>query len=259
MASSNSLIRGGDWAPRLLELLNSPPADAIAWMETQTRPLKADTWSRVGLLQVRGEWCFAKLYLAKTAWQRLGFRLGYGRAVHSFDAAVKLAAAGLPVPEPRACLRVPAGMLLLTAGFPAAQDLRALWLGEPGNDLAPQLLRRSAELLAGLHGAGFAHGDCKWSNLLWLGEQFYLVDLEAVRKLGGGRGFHPRQARDLARFTIDAEALGLGRELYQLFLDTYLASSGYPRDLVLQRVLPLVETIRARHLSKYGVANEPLL
>ena len=97
MATSNKLIRGHQWAPRLQELLNNPPEDAIAWMETQTRPLKADTWSSVGLLQVQGEWCFAKLYHAKTAWQRLGFRLGYGRAVHSFDAAVKLAAAGLPV------------------------------------------------------------------------------------------------------------------------------------------------------------------
>ena len=80
-----------------------------------------------------------------------------------------------------------------------------------------------------------------------------------MRKLGRGGQFHPRQARDLARFTIDAEELGLSRELYQLFLDTYLANSAYPRDLVLQRILPLVETTRARHLKKYGVASEPLV
>jgi tRNA A-37 threonylcarbamoyl transferase component Bud32 len=228
-------------------------------MEAHTQLLKTDTWSRVGLLQLEGEWYFLKLYLAKSAWQRLGFRLGYGRALHSFDAAVQLDAAGLPVAAARTCLLVPGGMLLLTAAIPAGQDLRALWLGKPGDDLARQLLRHAGELLARLHTAGFAHGDCKWSNLLWSGEQFYLVDLEAVRKLGSVEQFHSRHARDLARFTVDAEELGLGPELYRLFLDSYLASLAYPREVVLTRTKPLVETIRARHLSKYGVVGERLL
>ena len=52
------------------------------------------------------------------------------------------------------------------------RDLRALWLEQPEPARAELLMRGAADTLAALHLAGFAHGDGKWSNLLWRGEGF---------------------------------------------------------------------------------------
>ena len=43
----------------------SDPAATAAWMERHTRILKSDSFSRVGLLEVAGQGCYLKLYLAK--------------------------------------------------------------------------------------------------------------------------------------------------------------------------------------------------
>ena len=73
-------------------------------------------------------------------------------------------------------------MLLLTEAIAGARDLRALWLQPSPPAVAERLMSAAGETLAGLHAAGYAHGDAKWSNLLWDGSRFYLVDLEAVRR-----------------------------------------------------------------------------
>ena len=184
MASTGRVMRGARWVEPLREALAVAPADPAAWMAQHTRVIKSDTYSRVGLLELQQQPCFLKLYLAKSALQSLAFRLGFGRPFRSFDAAMQMRDAGLPVPLPRACLSVTAGVFLLTEAIPASQDLSALWQSYPTSTQAAQLLHCAGETLAALHRAGFAHGDCKWSNLLWGGEQFYLVDLEGVRMVG---------------------------------------------------------------------------
>jgi tRNA A-37 threonylcarbamoyl transferase component Bud32 len=232
-------------------------------MERRTRLLKTDTFSRVGLLELQDQYCFLKLYLAKSALQRFGFRLGHGRGVHSFDAAQQLARAGLPVPSPLACLLVEEGMVLLTEGIAHSRDLRSLWLEQAAAGAALQLMGGAGGLLAALHLAGFAHGDCKWSNLLWNGAQMYLVDLEAVRRVKAVRNpampLHARQLVDLARYTVDAEALGASPLQYAGFMDTYCSALGCRRELVSAGMLPAVEAIRKRHRASYGRDYPPLV
>jgi tRNA A-37 threonylcarbamoyl transferase component Bud32 len=266
LASAGKNIRGSDWAQSLADRVTAPPHEITGWMEQHTRLIKSDQWSRVGLLELREKLCFLKLYLAKSRLQRLAFRLGYCRAVRSFDAALELAKAGLPVPQPLACLSVPGGMMLLTEGIVGGQDLRTLWLAQPGETAALDLLAAAGETLATLHRAGFSHGDCKWSNLLWCHSKFYLVDLEAVRSLrgngdasGGARSPHPRQQRDLARFTIDAEELGASPEFYERFLASYLHVSGCGREQLIAGVRPLLPPIRQRHRRAYNTRVQPLL
>lgn len=257
------VLRGQRWAAQLQARVAQAPTDLRQWLDQHSQLLKRDRWSQVGLLELQGQPCFIKLYQAKSLPQRLGFRSGHGRAVRSFDAAQAMANAGLPVPAARACLALPGIMILLTEGLAGGRDLRALWQGAPEATQATQWLAAAGELLARLHLAGFAHGDCKWSNLLWSGEQFYLVDLEAVRQVGeplrAASRIHPRQARDLARFTVDAERLALAPALYQLFLGSYLSRSGLSREQVTRQVLPLAEKIRARHRRKYDIVVQPLI
>jgi hypothetical protein len=71
------------------------------------------------------------------------------------------------------------------------------------------LLKKAAELAAEFHGAGFVHGDMKWSNFLWTeGPPYkvYLSDLDHVEKTGAAE----RQAKDLARFVLSALEYRLG-------------------------------------------------
>jgi tRNA A-37 threonylcarbamoyl transferase component Bud32 len=260
MAKTGRTLRGSQWADALGERLSEAPAATAAWMEQHTRLLKSDTYSRVGLLELRGQPCFLKLYLAKSRWQRLGVRLGYSRALRSFDMAGEFASLGLPVPAPRACVQVAEGTLLLTEGIPESRDLRALWLEQPQPGRAEMLMRRAGETLAALHLAGCAHGDCKWSNLLWSGDRFFLVDLDAARTMNSGSGSGPRppmqrrQLRDLARFTVDAEETGASREQYNFFLQCYCARIKCSCELLAREIKPEADSIRLRHARKYGKA-----
>ncbi len=263
MSDAYSVLRGDDWAPGLRECLPDSAADMPSWMEQHTRLLKSDTYSRVGLLNVKQQGCFLKLYIAKSALQNLGFRFAYGRGVRSFDAATRLSQAGLRVPTPRTCMRVPGGMLLLAEGVEDSCDLRALWLTQPAEEVASRYMRQAAGILSSLHLAGFAHGDCKWSNLLWSSEVFYLVDLEDVRRVGAPGekipSLHARQLQDVARFTADAEVLGAGSGQYEIFLDSYCASVHYPQEKLRDQIRQAVEAIRKRHQGKSGNSYPRLL
>lgn len=263
MTSPGKILRGREWGARLAELMACAPPDTTGWMERHTRILKSDSFSRVGLLEVGGQDCYLKLYLAKSPLQKLGFRLGYGRGVHSFDAAVQMARDAMPVPEPRACLLVPEGMVLLTRALADGVDLRALWLAVPAAEDAQRLMHKAGETLARLHAAGYTHGDCKWSNLLWCGSSYHFVDLERVRKRSGGHvpaGSPARgQLRDLARFTIDAEELGASAEQLELFLVSYLGGMPWSRKEIVTRLQVLLPPIRERHLRRYRLQPRPLL
>jgi len=255
------ILRGREWGRTLQARLPLDGAPIGEWMARHARLLKSDTFSRVGLLEVDGRPCCLKLYLPKSRLQAAGFRLGRGRGRRAFDAAAALAAAGLPVPEPRCCLLTDGGMLLLTAEIARARDLRSLWLDAAGTAPVAGLLPTAGATLAALHRAGFAHGDCKWSNLLAAGDRLYLVDLEAVRRvrLPADRGIHRRQLRDLARFTVEAEELGVSPGQFESALGAYLAASATPQDRLLAGLRPLLAAIRERHRRRYGLTPAPLL
>jgi tRNA A-37 threonylcarbamoyl transferase component Bud32 len=263
MSDIYRVLRGDDWAPWLRECLPAPPAEMLPWMEQHTRLLKSDTYSRVGLLRVQGQACCLKLYIAKSALQNLGFRFAYGRGIHSFDAASRLLEAGIMVPAPRTCVRIPDAMLLLTQGMEDSCDLRALWLAQPAEEASSMYMRRAGETLCALHLAGFAHGDCKWSNLLWTSEAFYLVDLEDVRSVRAPgaqpESLHALQLQDIARFTADAERLCASPRQYEIFLESYCASLRYPREKLLDQITQPVAVIRNRHERKSGRINPALL
>lgn len=263
MSDAYSVLRGDDWALGLRECLPDSAADMPSWMEQHTRLLKSDTYSRVGLINVKQQGCFLKLYIAKSALQNLGFRFAYGRGIHSFDAAGQLLQAGLRVPTPRTCLRFAGGMLLLTEGIEDSCDLRAMWLTQPAEEDISRYMCQAAGILSSLHLAGFVHGDCKWSNLLWSGGGFYLVDLEDVRRVTAPGekkpSLHARQLQDVARFTADAEVLGAGPGQYEIFLDSYCASVHYPQEKLRDQIRQAVEVIRKRHESKSGTSYRALL
>lgn len=251
-------LRGDIWSEHLRRELAGSDLTPYDWVARNTLALKSDEHSCVGLVQLSGRLCYLKCYRAKSHLQGLLFRSGYGRALRSFDAAQRLRAHQVPVPAPLACLSYPGYLLLLTEGLAGGRDLKALWLGQEAVDspVRGDWLRGAAQSLARLHLAGFAHGDCKWSNLLWSDGEFSLVDLEAVSSSrAGGTGV----LRDLARFTLNAEDLAVPQASYEVFVTEYLRRTGSPREALFESVLPMLDRLRARHREKYGERGHPLL
>lgn len=252
----STVLRGQRWTRALAALAAAGGEDPYAWMERETRLLKSDAHSRVGLLHLDGALCHLKCYRPKGPIQSLQFRLGRGRGPVAYDNALRLLHAGLDVPEPRACLRTGGSILLLTEGLADGVDLKRLLTREPLTDNRGHVLARAGATLAAWHGAGFSHGDCKWSNFLLSGNRLVLVDLEAVsRSESGGEG----AARDLARFTVNAEDMALAKTDYSEFLVAYCRALQLEPDAVLQRIRPRVEALRRRHLKKYGRRGHRLL
>jgi tRNA A-37 threonylcarbamoyl transferase component Bud32 len=230
------------------------PASGIAtWLEQQGRILKEDPHSRVALAQIEGRCYYLKLYLRKSALQELGFRLGRGRALRAFDAARVLTATEVAVPRAWYCLRGEEGLLLITEGVEGG-DLKSLWQGH--DPAIPQLVQAAGLALAHLHIAGYTHGDCKWSNLLCRDGRILFADLEAVAR---GRPGSRAAARDLARFTLNAEDLSLPAALYETFLTGYCAATRQTREAVVRATLAPLQTLRRRHLARYGPRGHPLL
>ena len=250
-------MRGEHSVAALRDLLATPPVDAAAWMEQHTRVLKSDTHCRVGLLSLQQQELYLKLYLFKSATQGLLLRLGprHNRALRSFDVAAELVKSDVPVPAPRACLQVPGGMLLLAEAITNSDNLHNVWRQRSADEDAVRWLRGAGQAIARLHLAGYAHGDCKWHNLLWTGEQVYLVDLDGAGKASrDGAG----QTRDLARFTLNAEELAVSSALYEQFLQAYLQYAGRSRDELINRMMPILRKLRDRHLAKYGERGQRL-
>ncbi len=249
------VLRDAGFAQRLQGELAKPPESLHDWLASHGTLLKSDTHSTVALLPLDGEEHYLKLFRPKTTWQRWGFRLGRGRGIAAFDAAQSLERAGIDVPIAEACVTVSGCVLLLTEAL-RGRDLKALWLAKPGPAESAALMEAAGNALGSMHRAEFAHGDCKWSNLIHCDGRLYFADLEAVKQAP------PTSApalRDLARFTLNAEDLALPPDLYRLFLERYLAESGQPGARIRAAVLPLLDAMRARHLARYGARGHRLL
>lgn len=249
------ILQGQYWGEQLREALPESPAEVSHWMQQHTRLVKNDAYAMAGSLQLNDSECFLKFYRYKSPLRKMLPVLGGRRAVRSFAALQTFANEGIPVPEALCCLRVSEGLLLLTAGIPNAVSLAQLWQQTPSPEDAGQLMRAAGELMATLHRRGLVHGDCKWSNWLWSAGQFYLVDLDAAAKVAARSPL----ARDVARFTLNAEEQGVDPGYYEQFLSSYAESMGEPRDLVISQLLPYLRTFRQRHRTRYGTCGSPLL
>ncbi|MFK7975744.1 MAG: lipopolysaccharide kinase InaA family protein, partial [Halioglobus sp.] len=177
------------------------------------------------------------------------YSIGRGRALHSHRAAGNLRREGVSVPEPLGVLRLPEGMVLLSEAIPGNGNLLQVWREGPSKEEGGRILQVAGHVLGHLHTTGFAHGDCKWNNILWDGNGISLVDLDAVCK---AELHSARQARDIARFTVYAEEMGVDAEQFNLFLESYLQVLGATRQRVVETMVPFVYSIRAKHLARYG-------
>jgi len=251
------IIDGNRWGRRLREHLSKPPLGVSNWLRQRSRVIKDEPASIVGLVEMRRRLCCLKLYRGRPPVLQLLCLLRLGRPMASYRTGLKLAARGVPVPRPFSCVLAFEGVLLLTEGLPEEGDYSRLWQAGPGREQALGMMRAAGETIAGIHAAGYTHGDCKWNNLVWSEQTCFLVDLDGARRprFGAAR----RRARDIARFAVSAEEAGVATALLDEFLDSYLRRSGEDRDKLLKRMQPHLTKLRNRHRERYGVEPQPLL
>lgn len=256
MVDKIKIVRSGALAQQVAERLRAYPGPVDSWMMAHTRILKEDHYGLVSLLDSHDAQCVLKYYGFRSRMHRIEYSLGRGRALHSHRAALTLRREGISVPEPLGCLRVPDGMLLLCEAIPGEGNLLQVWSREPSDSDAAQIMQVAGHTMGNLHMTSYAHGDCKWNNFLWDGRGITLVDLDGVHKAALRS---PRQARDLARFTVNAEELSLSSEIYALFLQSYLQVVGATRQEAVEKMVPYVYSMRDKHMASYGPRGQRLI
>jgi tRNA A-37 threonylcarbamoyl transferase component Bud32 len=251
----SQVVRGSAQNPVVAELLEVVAYPVYRWFEEQVDIRKQSRNSVVGFLNIANRRYYLKLFVAHTFWQRSFISLGFSRALKSYDKANTLAACGIPVPAPQACLRHRDGIVLVTEALTGGNDMQALW-EEDTLAVDQQCWAAAGGLLADLHNASYYHGDYKWSNLLWRAGHFTLLDLEGVRSIIPGSA---RLYKDIARFTLNAEDMAAPAENYELFLAAYANSRGVSRREVALNTMPYLKQLRSRHEKKYGSRGHVLM
>ncbi|CAA0114739.1 Uncharacterised protein [Halioglobus japonicus] len=250
MAGKVTIKRGDVWAERLKEQLTEYPEGAAEWMEEHTTILNSTVDSLSGLLRVEDELAYLKLYRFSSFKRRLQYYFGRSQSLRNYRRAISLREKGLALPDQLAYLAVSQGTLLVSEGFSEGGNLDELWRQRNSEDGFDAVMRSAGETLAALHSAGYMYGDCRWVNLFWNGQRVYLTDFNDTRKCRVGG---VPQARDLARFTANAEELGIGLKLFEQFLGTYMDGVPGTRREIVERMIRPLYRIRGQHMSDgYG-------
>ena len=187
------------FTPFLSQLLDDPDTAMAAGTI-----LKAGNSATVVLVEQDGEPLVIKRYNLKNRRHALARALRPTRARVSWRNANRLRFMGIATPQPLALLERRWGPLSGRAYFIAEHVA-----GEPLTAVVrrhrddPALLAACADnlahLLESLHQLRLSHGDLKASNLLWHGDELYLLDLDGMRKHSLQAGFRRAFRKDIRR------------------------------------------------------------
>jgi len=189
------------------------------------RIFKPGTRTHGGQLHVGGIDCFLKRYNDRGLWYRFRHLFALSRARRTWRIAWAMLDAGIPVPEPLACLEERRFRLLfrsyvLMRFASGCMRLRDIWADLVERE-REELLLRLAGIFARMHRAGALHGDLKWDNILVAlhdPAKICLVDLDGSRFPGR---LDPRLAeKDLQRFLRDLKFHG-SSGMQETFINTW--------------------------------------
>ena len=113
------------------------------------------------------------------------------------------------------------------------------------------LPEKISSLMANLHqNANVLHGDFKWANILYDGEDssVKLVDVDGARCQPKSGSYF----RDVARFVIDCEEAGLSPEVINLVVLNYAKKISMTIDDVESGMRAYYKKIKKRHNRSYG-------
>ena len=183
--------------------------------------------------------------------RRLAARFGRERGLAGFRAAERLRAAGIDTPAALALVRDSncRSSWLLTQMLDSTTNCHQLAEAGLSDDMKQQLLQAGLALLVKLHQSGHAHGDFKWANLMWQQTQdrLWLIDLDGVKACRPGS---KPQLRDLARFLLNAEEVGLGADVRDAAFQSYCAQMQLLPELARRHFDASYQRLWQRHQRK---------
>jgi hypothetical protein len=154
----------------------------------------------------------------------LGFGLLSGRALVSWENAHMLRFFGVPTPRPLAVLRIRRDGIRSTSYFmtEAVAGVRATWwFNDDGiaEERKSVMAGKVAALLRQLAEQRVSHGDLKAANILIVGDEPVLIDLDAMVKHRFGAIFRYHWGRDMQRFLKTWEDTPEVKRMMQRALD----------------------------------------
>lgn len=183
--------------------------------------------------------------------RRLAARLGRERGLAGFRAAARLRAAGIDTPAALALVRDSSckRSWLLTQLLDGAANCHQLAEAGLSDEMKQQLFQAGLALLVKLHQSGHAHGDFKWANLMWQQAQarLWLIDLDGVRVCCPGS---KPQLRDLARFLLNAEEVGVDASARDAAFQSYCKQMQLSPDLARRHFDASYQRLWQRHQRK---------
>lgn len=143
-------------------------------------------------------------------------RLGRPRPLRETLASAEVRRRGIPTPQVTAGAVYPAGPFyradVVTVYLPDAVELADVLFGEGGSMETERALERAGLLLARMAARGVRHPDLNARNILFVGREAFLLDLDRCRPIPDGRPVpaRPMLARLERSLTKLATARGLG-------------------------------------------------
>lgn len=204
------------WLPRVEAAVREP-----------LKVVKGDS-TKVTLKTILDPW--GEVCLQEMKWNGLKKKLSFFRRTSgrvSWDTALILAELDIPVLEQVLYLEFrQKGFVTLTYQVSRWQD--GYNLGEIAGKRTRiteeeliTVLEKAVRLIARLHGAGFIHGDLKWTNFLYIpdhGREVILTDLDHVRRSNTAGSI----GKDLARFILSATEYNMGKRMEKKLITNYL-------------------------------------
>jgi len=164
---------------------NVAELDALLDAASGDDVLKNDRTTTVAKLQVANQTLILKRYNPRNQWHKIKRALRKSRARRCWEMSFAFKRAGLNVSPPLMMFEDRYGLLRMNAYF-ANEFLSGdeLLSALPSMDEAAQQAVKSAVLSAfeKLAAARISHGDMKATNLLWVDNELFFIDLDAAQQ-----------------------------------------------------------------------------
>ncbi len=184
--------------PELEELLANPKG----FLERGATALKSGSASTVWMARADGRALAVKEYHVKGLLHRLKGLVHRGRAVNSWESAHRLLFNGIPTPQPVALLKgaVAGGDFYIARAVDRVNS--GAWFGsdEYPDEKKLRVADKIAGILRRLEQERISHGDLKGGNVLVVGEEVCLTDLDCMKKYRCELTFRRAWRRDIRRF-----------------------------------------------------------
>ena len=234
------------------------------WFEKNAARRKADEKKESAIVTGPGnKTFFVKRYLVDSLMQKILYTLYRDQAARTLKLSMQMAYAGISVPEPLAAIKDfesrKKAVYFVSEALIHSRTLKQTMSSIKEQFRVSRLLEQLAARIAGMHKAGFYHGDMKWKNIMvntGFKNTAYFIDLDAAGRLSSPKDKH--YALDLSRFCVDIYERLNSQELIRFFILNYARHAGLAYEKIVQDIRPYHRKISAKHKIKKDSSIPPV-